>query len=225
MARPETVVDTRRAVAERNIEAIVNGAERLLLSGKVLTFSAVATEASVSRPTVYAHFADRLQLIGALVEHSVAKATEAMRSAEPDRGPADDALRRVIAIGWEHLARHQAIARAAISELSMDALHEHHRRAGAVLEALIERGQNDGAFRDDLPASWLAASCLAVIHAAAATVGSGQMRPESAVGALTTTVLDLCVGRRSERKQPRRAEPASGPAIVTMARLRPTSDR
>lgn len=203
MARPETAVDTRRALAERNIEAILNGAERLVLSGKVLNFSAVATEAAVSRPTVYAHFADRLQLIGALVERSVGKATEAMRSAEPDRGPADDALRRVIAIGWEHVARYQAIARAAIRELSMDALHDPHRRAEAVLERLIERGQNDGDFRDDLPASWLAASCIAVIHAAAAAVDSGQMRPESAVGALTTTVVDLCVGRRAGRKRPR----------------------
>jgi len=201
MTRPETVADTRRAVAERNIDAILNGAERLLLSGKVLNFSAVATEAAVSRPTVYAHFADRPQLIRALVERSVGEATDAMRSAEPDRGPADDALRRVIAIGWEHMARHQAIARAAISELSMDALHEHHRRAEAVLEGLIGRGQNHGDFRDDLPASWLAASCLAVIHAAAATVASGQMRPEAAAGALTTTVVDLCVGRRSGRKR------------------------
>jgi AcrR family transcriptional regulator len=203
MTRPETVADTRRAVAERNVEAILNGAERLLLSGKVLNFSAIAAEAAVSRPTVYAHFADRLQLIGALVERSVLKATEAMRSAEPDRGPADDALRRVIAIGWEHVARHQAIARAANSELSMDALHGHHRRAEALLEGLIERGQGEGDFRDDLPASWLAATCLAVIHAAAASVGSGQMRPESVVGALNATVVDLCVGRRSGRKQPR----------------------
>jgi TetR/AcrR family transcriptional repressor of mexCD-oprJ operon len=203
MARPETVVDARRAVAERNIEAILNGAERLLLAGKVLNFSAIATEAGVSRPTVYAHFAVRLQLIGALVERSVGKATEAMRSAEPERGPADDAMRRVIAIGWEHVARHQAIARAAIGELSMDALHDHHRQAEAVLERLIERGQSEGAFRDDLPASWLAVSCLAVIHAAAAAVGSGQMRSEAAVGALTTTVVDLCVGGRSGRKRPR----------------------
>lgn len=194
MPRPETVVDTRRAIAERNIDAILSGAERLLLSGKVLSFSAVATEASVSRPTVYAHFADRSQLIGALVERSVSQATEAMRSADPDWGPADDALRRLVAVGWEHVARHQAVARAAISELPMDVPHDHHGRAEAVLERLIERGQNGGAFRDDLPASWLATSCLAVIHAAAAAVRRGQMRPDSAAGTLTITVIDLCVG-------------------------------
>ena len=197
MAQPLPPPDARRAVAERNIEAILNGAERLLLSGKVLNFSAVATEASVSRPTVYAHFADRVQLIGALVERSVGQASEAMHAAAPDMGPAEDALRRVIATGWEHMARHQAIARAAVSDLSMDALHDHHRQAEALLEALIERGQNDGDFRADLAASWLATCCLAVIHAAAAAVGSGQLPPDSAAGVLATTVVDLCVGRRA----------------------------
>ena len=197
MTGSNTATTSRRAVAERNIEAILNGAERLLLSGKTLHFSAVATEAAVSRPTVYAHFADRLQLVGALVERSVDRAIEAMRSADPDRGPADDALRRVVAIGWEHVGRHQAVARAAAGELSMDALHEHHHRAEALLKDLIERGQSEGDFRDDLPASWLAVSCLAVIHAAAATVDTDQIQPDSAVEMLTTTVLDLCVGRPS----------------------------
>jgi AcrR family transcriptional regulator len=199
MAGPDSVADTRRVIAARNVAAILDAGERLLLAGKVLTFSAVALEAEVSRPTVYAHFADRLELIGAVVERSACTATEAMRSAEPDGGRADDAMRRVIAIGWEHVARHQAIARATVSELSIGALHDHHRQAEAVLEGLIERGQNEGHFRDDLPASWLAASCLAVIHAAAATVGSGQLRPELAVGVLTTTVIDLCVGRHRGR--------------------------
>src|SRR5215469_612140 len=170
MTQSNTLVAARRAVAERNIEAILDAAERLLLSGKALNFSAVAAEAGVSRPTVYAHFADRSQLIGVLVERSVAGATAAMRAAEPERGPADDGLRRVIDIGWEHMARHLAIVRAAIAELSVDALHDHHRRAAELLEKLIERGQNEGVFRDDLPASWLATSCLAIIHAAAAAV-------------------------------------------------------
>jgi AcrR family transcriptional regulator len=203
MSRAEPTADARRAIAERNIQAILDAAERLLLSGRVVTFSAVAAEAAVSRPTVYAHFADRPQLLGALVERSVAAASVALTAAEPDPGGAPDALGRLIAVGWEHVARHQAIARAAISELPVDVLHGHHRWAEAVLERLIRRGQDDGDFRQDLPPSWLAASCVAVIHAAAAAVATDQMRPDAAVEILTTTVLDLCAGPRSVR--PRRS--------------------
>jgi TetR/AcrR family transcriptional repressor of mexCD-oprJ operon len=197
MGDRETVVDARRVIAERNLESILDSAERLLVSGATLNFSAVATEAGLSRPTLYAHFVDRKQLVGALVDRTVRQAAEAMNSADPGRGRADDALRRVIAVGWEHLARHIEVAHAAAGELSVDQLHAHHRQAEEVIGRLIERGQARGTFRDDLPAAWLASSCLAVIHGAGAFATSGQMKSDSVVEALTTTVVDLCVGRRT----------------------------
>lgn len=202
MSHPHTEASPQRAVAERNVEAILEGAERLLLSGRTLNFSAVAAEAGVSRPTLYAHFADRARLLGALVERSVAAATEAMVSAEPDRGPAPEALGRVVTVGWEHVARHQAIAGAALAELPRDALHEHHRVAEDLLVRLIARGQSRGEFRGDLPAPWMAASCLAIIHTAASSVASGVMHPEQAVDVLVTTVVDLCVGPGGSRRPP-----------------------
>ena len=197
MSERKKVGDARRVIAERNLEAILDSAELLLVSGASLNFSAVATEAGLSRPTVYAHFADRKQLVGALVERAVRQAAEAMTGAEPGRGRAVDALRRVIAVAWEHLARHIEIAHAAAGELTVDRLHAHHSQAEEVIGRLIERGQAEGAFRDDLPAAWLACSCLAIIHRAAAFATSGQMGSDSVVEALITTTVDLCVGRRT----------------------------
>jgi len=44
----------REALAERNAEAILDAAERLLARGEQTSVSALAGEAGLSRPTVYA---------------------------------------------------------------------------------------------------------------------------------------------------------------------------
>src|SRR5215211_7210920 len=139
MAKPAT--DHRRAVAERNVEAILDGAERLLQRGKQASVSAVAAEAGVSRVTVYAHFPGREQLVEALVARAIRRASKAIEAAEPDRGPPVDALRRVLAAGWEELGRHEEIARAAAAELSADAMRRAHETARELIRRLVDRGR------------------------------------------------------------------------------------
>ena len=75
----------REAIAERNLEAILDAAERLLARGDAPTISAVASAAGVSRPTVYAHFPDRRRIVEAVVERTVERAMKAIAAAEPDR--------------------------------------------------------------------------------------------------------------------------------------------
>jgi TetR/AcrR family transcriptional repressor of mexCD-oprJ operon len=189
----------RRVVAERNVEAILDGAERLLRSGRALNISAVAAEARVSRPTVYSHFADRRLLLAALVGRSVDRAVRAFEDARVDEGDPVEALRRLIVTGWEHLARHLEIARAAAGDLPAAGLHAQHREAERLIERLIERGQAEGSFRAGLSATWLASSSLALIHAAAALVNEGRMKANDAREALTSTVVDMCVESRRRR--------------------------
>ena len=62
---------SRQAVAARNIEAILDSAEALILAGVPLNFSALAAQAGVSRPTVYSHFPGRAELLSAVMERSV----------------------------------------------------------------------------------------------------------------------------------------------------------
>jgi AcrR family transcriptional regulator len=112
--------DARKATAERNVAAIVDAGERLLRSDREPTISAVAAEAGVSRPTVYAHFKDRTAIVEAIVARAVERAMAAVRSARPDEGPPADALERLIAESWEHVAGNQEIARAAAADLSAD---------------------------------------------------------------------------------------------------------
>ena len=189
----------RRVIAERNVDAILDAAERLLRSGRALNFSAVATEAKVSRPTVYSHFADRQLLVAALVRRSVDEAVRAFEDARVDDGDPVEALRRLIVTGWEHLARHLEIARAAVGDIPAAGLHAQHREAERMIARLIERGQAEGSFRRGQSATWLATSSLALIHAAASLVNEGRMNADDAQEALTATVVDMCVERRRRR--------------------------
>lgn len=183
--------DLRKATAERNLAAILDAGERLLRSDREPTISAVAAAAGVSRPTVYAHFKDRRAIVEAIVERAVGRAMSAVRSARPDEGPAAAALERVVTESWEHVAGDQEIARAAAAELSADAMRRAHGSARNLIADLIERGRAEGAFRDDLPTSWLITSLLALIHAAAEEVRSGTLSRKQAGAILLTSIPAL----------------------------------
>jgi AcrR family transcriptional regulator len=183
--------DPRRAIAEHNLKAILDAAERLLQRGEEPSISAVAAEAGVSRPTVYAHFPDRPVLLQALVERTVTHAMSAIQTAEPDRGPAADALQRLIASSWQQIADHEEIARAAARELSADAMRQSHAGALDTIRKLIERGRKDGSFRTDVPVGWLVTASLALMHAAAEAVRTGELSARAAPKALTLTIADF----------------------------------
>jgi TetR/AcrR family transcriptional regulator, mexCD-oprJ operon repressor len=187
----------REAIAERNLEAILDGAERLLARHQSPSISAVATEACVSRPTVYAHFPDRVRLLEALVARTVGRVMAAVQSAEPERGPAPEAAARLIAASWEHLARHQDMAAASAAELSPDAMRRAHGAARDTIRTLIQRGRAEGAFRSDLPVDWLVTATLALIHGAAEEIRAGSMQSDEALRVLVTTTQELLAGPKA----------------------------
>jgi AcrR family transcriptional regulator len=190
----------REAIAERNLEAILDGAERLLACHESPSISAVATEAGVSRPTVYAHFPDRQRLLEALVARTVGRVMAAVESAEPERGPAPDAAARLLAASWEHLARHQDMAAASAAELSPDAMRRAHSAARDAILALVERGRAEATFRTDLPAQWLVTATLALIHGAAEEVRAGSMGSDEAPRVLVKSAQELLEGPKAARK-------------------------
>jgi AcrR family transcriptional regulator len=186
--------DSPQTIAERNLEAILDGAERLLQRHEQPSILAVANEAGVSRPTVYAHFGDRERLLEALVERAVQRAMAAVESAEPEQGRAVDALQRLIAASWKHIAHNDDIAHAAAAELSAHAMRRSHETARAVIGKVIERGRREGAFRNDVTTGWQVTTCLAMIHAAAEEVRARELESNAALGLLSTTITDLLAG-------------------------------
>jgi TetR/AcrR family transcriptional regulator, mexCD-oprJ operon repressor len=190
----EPAIDHRRAIAERNVEAIVDAADRMLGRGERLTILAVAKEAGLSRVTLYAHFNTKEELLEAVVKRAVARSAEALDAVELDRGPATEVLERVLAVGWRDLDHHNAIAQAAAEQLTPEVLRRTHEALHRRVRALTDRGRREGDFRTDVPAEWLVSSLHALIHAAGDDVRAGRMPSEAALDALTTTVRDVFVG-------------------------------
>ncbi len=186
--------DHRRAIAERNVEAILDASERLLARHAQMSVSAVAAEAGLSRVTVYAHFRTLEDLLEAVVERAVRRASAALDAAEPDSGPPLEALDRLVTVSWRELEQHKATARSAAELLSAAAQRRTHEAARRPIRRLIDRGRREGAFRTDVSADWLVTSCIALMHAAVDEVRAGRMGAAAARDALAASIRDLFVG-------------------------------
>jgi TetR/AcrR family transcriptional repressor of mexCD-oprJ operon len=155
----------------------------------------VASEAGVSRVTVYAHFPTREALVEAVVERAVRGATAALDAAEPDRGPPLEALDRLVAAGWSELDRHRGTAQAAAEHLGPEAMRTAHEAVLGRIAALVERGRAEGAFRTDLPVDWLVLSSLALMHACGDEVRAGRLDAAAAPSVLQATLRSLFAAR------------------------------
>jgi len=197
----QRAADYQRAIAERNVEAILDAVEELLELRGQASISAVAAQAGVSRVTVYAHFPTWEALLEAAVERAVRRTMTALEAAEPQAGPPVQALERMIAAAWQHLARFSAMSQAVAEQLSPQAVARSHQAAHRTIGALLERGRADGSFRTDLPAAWLVTACIALIHACAQEVRVGRIDERDAVRILTVTTHDLFTGTRASLRR------------------------
>jgi AcrR family transcriptional regulator len=189
--------DHRRATAERNVEAILGAAETLLRRRVQPSIAAVAKEAGVSRVTVYAHFPTREELLEAVVARVTDAADASLEAARPAEGDPVEALERVITVAWKEIERQQAIRQAAAEELSSEAVRRAHRKPAETIRRLVERGRRRGAFRTDLPVEWLVASCFSLLHTAADEVRAKRIKPEAAMTAVRSSLIELFTGRAS----------------------------
>ena len=178
----------RRADAERSIGRILDAAVDALASDPEASMAEVARRAGVVRATVYVHFPTREALIDAGALRAIADATASITAAEPDRGDAGDALRRVVGAAWRTLGRYHALV-AINARLAPADLRHRHGPALAALEPLIERGRRDGAFRADVPAAWHLSTILALVHAASGEVRAGRLPSDQVESALVESVL------------------------------------
>jgi AcrR family transcriptional regulator len=191
----EPAVDHRRATAVRNATAILDATERLLARHAPLTMAAIATEAGISRPTLYAHHKTLAEVLEAAVARAVHASLAAVDAAEPEVGPAAEALERTLAASWAHLGGLDVLARGAAEHLPGEHLRRAHAPLMARTQRLVRRGQREGAFRTDLPAGWLVTTSYALMRAANDHTRTHRVGRARALAMLTTTVRDLFAAR------------------------------
>jgi AcrR family transcriptional regulator len=181
-------IPRRRADAERSEAQIMDAAVEALASDPEASMAAIARRAGVVRATVYVHFPTRDALVEAVTARAITEAATAIQAAEPERGKAADALRRVIVSAWRGLDRYHALV-AINTQLPQAELRARHHAVMAILEPLIERGQQDGTFRSDVPPAWHLSMLLALIHAASGELRTRRISRDDAEDALVATIL------------------------------------
>ena len=191
MAKQTTPPGTRRrrSDADRSVAAILTATLDELEGDPDASMAAIARRAGVVRATIYVHFPTRESLLDAVMEQAVGEVAEATRSAEPERGEPTEALERVLLATWQKLSQFQTLLAINTSRLSAKELHRRHLPVTTQFAPLIERGQQAGIFRSDLPVTWHLAVIRAIVHTASNELRSGRISRDDVEPAMLTTVL------------------------------------
>lgn len=188
MTSPTKPVRPLRADAQRNREGILDAAQRCLSENSAASMAAIAEAAEVGRVTLYGHFASRSALVAALFDRTVERSNTQLAAVDISGDPAE-ALRRLTASAWRIVDSFHSLLGVAEEELGGTAVRKHVDGALGHVERLFVRGQAEGAFRDDLPASWLTTCYFAILHGAAAELRAGHMTEAEAATIVPETVL------------------------------------
>jgi TetR/AcrR family transcriptional repressor of mexCD-oprJ operon len=178
----------RRADAEHNTARILDAATACLSRSTTASMAEIAQAAGLGRVTVYGHFPSREALIEATLARLLTQGETVLAGLDLTGDPRQ-ALRALIASSWRLIAEAGAVLEAAQSALPPGRIRELHAKQARRVEALIHRGQTEGAFRTDLPASWLVSVLHHILKGAAADVSGGRLDPADAPRFIVATVL------------------------------------
>ena len=178
----------KRADAPRNIEAILDAALDCLSRQPDASVGEIAQAAGVGRVTLYGHFPSRAELVDAAFVRAIEEG-ETVLAAVDLSGDPRRALVRLIEASWMLVNRSRSLLLAAQNTLPPGRIRTLHANPADRVERLLERGQAEGAFRTDLPMSWLVATLQNVMHGAADEIHAGRLSPDDAAGLIAATVL------------------------------------
>jgi AcrR family transcriptional regulator len=194
MSKSKTQTDAsapkrRRADAERSIASIIDGALEALASDPDVSMAEIARRAGVVRATIYMHFPTREALLDAVMERATGLVAQAIHEAEPDRDEPKEALERVILATWKQLSQFHSVLQINMNRLSAQELRRRHLPMTTQFIPLLERGQAEGIFRSDVPATWLIAVIRAIVHTASTELQAGRLSEAEVERTMLTTAL------------------------------------
>jgi len=190
---PEEPEVKRRADAERNLRRILDAATVLLAVNPGASMAEIAEASGLVRATLYRHFPTRDDLLREMYAAALDEALQAIESVEPERGRATDAIARVVDALLVVGDRYRIVAE---ERRRYPELRDREEQVGAPLIALVERGQQSGELRDDMPLRWLVAALGSLVNEALRAVGRGDIERAEAGNFVTCTFLQSMRPRR-----------------------------
>ncbi|MET8355007.1 MULTISPECIES: TetR/AcrR family transcriptional regulator [unclassified Micromonospora] len=179
---------TLRADAKQNVAKILDAAVACLSRNADASVSEIAKTAGVGRVTLYGHFPSREALVDAALTRAIADGEHVLQTLDLTGDPRE-ALDALIRSSWLLVAQATAVLEAAQTTLPPGRVQELHAEPAQRVDDLIRRGQSEGAFRADLPASWLTSVLHHVIHGAAIDVAKGRLESADAAQFISETIL------------------------------------
>jgi TetR/AcrR family transcriptional regulator, mexCD-oprJ operon repressor len=195
----KSTTDHRRAIAEGNVRAILDATLALLEHDSEPSFVEIARAAGVSRPTLYAHFPTREDLIEAVVARAVDEVGREARAARLDEDSAAAALERLVKMLWRKLSRLSTLARLSGEILPPERRRQAHETGLEPVRQLVIRGQESDEFRHDQSPEWMVSVLYALLHGAADDVAAGRFDEDSVAELLYASLLGAFAPPRSSK--------------------------
>ncbi|MGW6567600.1 TetR/AcrR family transcriptional regulator [Streptomyces sp. NPDC054975] len=153
---------------------VLRAAAALLSRKSTATMDEVARAAGIGRATLHRHFAGRDALVRALEAMGIEEFEAALGAANLDEGPADEAMRRLVA-EFEPNAQLLAFLVTENQLFEGDHVNEGWARLDARVSDLFRRGQEEGTFRIDLSPAWLTEALYGLASSCAWAVMDGRV--------------------------------------------------
>ena len=155
-----------RADAVRSRERILAASEKVLADHPTASMEAVVARGGLARATVYRHFPTRNDLVRAVVDRALVRVGDLLAEAQPQDGDVLEAVDRLttaaFGAGQSAMTLVSLVAAGQVSGTS----GEHAARVDRIVTELVERGQDDGTLRRDVPTAWLVDLWFAALQSA-----------------------------------------------------------
>lgn len=183
---------TKRADAVRNKDAITDAALTCLSDNPGASMSEIARVAGVGRVTLYGHFADREELVGAVFARTMDRAEAELAAVDLEQDTWTS-LRELVQSSWRVLYQFNSLLAAVGKYFSADQIRAHHDKPLARVMTVLEKGRSEGIFRTDQSLAWQAACFYAILHGAAAEIRAGRLKEVAAADILPSTIRALLI--------------------------------
>ncbi|WP_377267391.1 TetR/AcrR family transcriptional regulator [Peterkaempfera sp. SMS 1(5)a] len=169
-------------------DSVLNAAVGVLSRQPNAAMDEIARAAGISRATLHRLFPGRDALVREVGALGLRRFTEALDEARVDEGDATAAVRRLVdaVIPVAQLCAFLT----GESKLYEDSeINQAWDRLDARVRALFLRGQQEGAFRIELPAAWLSEAFLDLVAGVGWAVQDGRLAPRDSAHALAELFL------------------------------------